>query len=415
MALIISHPTGNANARAVASGLLNENMLYEFNTCIATFAGGFIDQLGLLGPFSEIRRRRFDIDLRPYTRITPWRELGRLAATKCGFYELIKHEVGPFCIDAAYSALDKAVAVRLSKTNGQVVKGIYAYEDGAEFSFMEAKKHPIKCFYDLPTGYWRAAKRLLEAERELRPEWASTMTSFSDSLNKLNRKDNELRLADCIFVASNFVAETLKDYPGHLAPIEVIPYGFPPVTENRMYRRLSGRQPLKVLFVGKLTQQKGVAVLFDAAEKLKKFIQLTVVGHKAVDNCPALDTALSKHTWIPSLPHHRILELMREHDLLVFPSLFDGFGLVITEAMSQGTPVITTHRTAGPDLIEHGENGWLVQAGSTEALMQAMVGCIERPDSIAEVGYQAMETAIKRPWVMYQIELAAAIRRHLLV
>ncbi|MCP2045726.1 glycosyltransferase family 4 protein [Pontibacter sp. HSC-36F09] len=415
MALIFSHPTGNANVRAVASGLLKERMLHEFYTSIATFPGDLIDQLSSVKPFSEIRRRRFDQDLKPYTRTAPWRELGRLAATRSGLYRLIAHEKGPFCIDAVYSSLDKAVAGRLRKTNGQGVKAIYAYEDGAEFSFMEAKKHPIKCFYDLPTGYWRAAKRLLEAERELRPEWASTMTGFSDSLKKLDRKDNELRLANCIFVASNFVAETLKEYPGQLAPIEVIPYGFPSVAENRTYRRFSGKQPLKVLFVGKLTQQKGVAVLFDAAEKLRKFIQLTVVGHKAVDNCPALDAALSKHTWIPSLPHHRILELMREHDLLIFPSLFDGFGLVITEAMSQGTPVITTHRTAGPDLIEHGKNGWLVQAGSTDALIQAMVGCIERPDSIAEVGYQAMETAIKRPWVMYQIDLAAAIRRQLLV
>ena len=52
---------------------------------------------------------------------------------------------------------------------------------------------------------------------------------------------------------------------------------------------------------------------------------------------------------------------MREHDVFVFPSLFEGFGLVITESMSQGTPVITTDRTAGPDLIKNDENGWLLK------------------------------------------------------
>jgi glycosyltransferase involved in cell wall biosynthesis len=41
---------------------------------------------------------------------------------------------------------------------------------------------------------------------------------------------------------------------------------------------------------------------------------------------------------------------MRVNDVLVFPSLFDGFGMVITEAMSQGTPVIVSERSAGPGL-----------------------------------------------------------------
>ena len=50
---------------------------------------------------------------------------------------------------------------------------------------------------------------------------------------------------------------------------------------------------------------------------------------------------------------------MKEHDVLIFPSLFEGFGLVITEAMAQGTPVITTDRTAGPDVISDNENGCL--------------------------------------------------------
>ena len=100
---------------------------------------------------------------------------------------------------------------------------------------------------------------------------------------------------------------------------------------------------------------------------------------------------------------------MREHDVLVFPSLFEGFGLVITEAMSQGTPVITTDRTAGPDLITHGENGWLIKAGSTEDLQQAIEALIGKPDVIAANGRAAMETAKKRPWEKYGQELSDAI------
>jgi glycosyltransferase involved in cell wall biosynthesis len=163
--------------------------------------------------------------------------------------------------------------------------------------------------------------------------------------------------------------------------------------------------------VGGLSQRKGIADLFAAVDTFGKHVSLTVVGHKVSADCPALDAALAKHRWIPSLPHGQILQLMREHDVLVFPSLFEGFGLVITEAMSQGTPVITTDRTAGPDLIEHGKNGWLINAGSTHALQAAIEELLVQPSQIAEVGQSAMKTAQLRPWAVYGEELVNAVAR----
>lgn len=411
MKLIFSHPTGNANVRAAAYGLVDANLLFEFQTTIASFSGSMLDRLGAIGPLAEIRRRRFDPALKPVTRIWPWFEVGRQIASKAGLTKLTRHENGLFCVDTVYQSLDKRVASRLKYASRRGASAIYAYEDGAASSFLLAKSFGLQCFYDLPIGYWRAARRLLKTEQERWPDWASTLTSFVDSEEKLARKDEELRLADRIFVASQFTAKTLQDFPGTLAPIEVIPYGYPPVSNVREYSNSSGRRPLKLLFVGGLSQRKGIADLFAAAEALGHHVDLTIVGLKANEHCPALDAALVKHRWIPKLPHADILKLMREHDVLVFPSLFEGFGLVITEAMSQGTPVITTDRTAGPDLIEHGKNGWLVQAGSTQALQAAIEELLHRPKSIAEAGCEAMETARRRPWEEYGRELAEAIMK----
>src|SRR5690606_4110038 len=120
---------------------------------------------------------------------------------------LVRDEKGAFCIDAVYRGLDQVVASRLRNSSFQGAKGVYAYEDGASSSFLEAKKYGIRCFYDLPTGYWRAKENLLEIERVRWPDWISTMTSFNDSSEKLKRKDIELQLADRIIVASQFVAE----------------------------------------------------------------------------------------------------------------------------------------------------------------------------------------------------------------
>jgi glycosyltransferase involved in cell wall biosynthesis len=407
MNIIISHPTSNQNNRAAVKGLFGANMLSEFHTSIASFSGDVLDKLSGLGPFHEIARRQFDLELKELTHMSPATELVRLISSKLGLKNLTKHETGTFSIDSVYTNLDKKVASKLNKLSKQGLDAVYAYEDGAYHTFKKAKPLNLQCLYDLPIGYWRTARKLMAIEQAVWPEWAATMTGLQDSEAKLQRKDAELAMADLILVASSFTAKTLNDYQGTLAPIKVIPYGYPKPVETREYNM--GSRPLKLLFVGGLSQRKGIANMFAAVENLGSRVQLTVVGHKAVADCKVLNDALLKHEWIPSLPHDQVLKLMQAHDVLLFPSLFEGFGLVITEAMSQGTPVITTDRTAGPDLIEHGHNGWLVKAGSTESLQQCIEDLLLNPEQISKAGKAARESARLRPWELYGKELSEAI------
>ncbi|MFT3932634.1 MAG: glycosyltransferase family 4 protein [Chitinophagaceae bacterium] len=408
--IVISHPTGNANARAALAGIQNAGLLERFYTAIAAFPEGMLDKVGGIGPFKEIRKRRFDPALRKFTVTSPWLEAGRMVAGKAGFPSLVKHETGIFCIDAVYKNIDAKVASGLQKAARRGVQAVYAYEDAALLSFRKAKQLNMACIYDLPIGYWRAAWQYLQAEKERWPEWAPTLTGFGDSDKKLAAKDEELSLADIIFVASSFTAKTLAAYPGKLSGIKVVPYGFPAVGEEKKYEGFSNNRPLKLLFVGGLSQRKGLANLFAAVEKFNDKVSLTIVGGKPNHmEVPVLNAALAKHNWIPALPHEEILKIMRQHDVFVFPSLFEGFGLVITEAMSQGTPVITTERTCGPDIIEHGKNGWIVEAGSTAAIEEMISELLSNPQQIAAAGKEAMETARMRPWKVYGSELANAI------
>lgn len=309
-----------------------------------------------------------------------------------------------------YRDLDSKVGERINLLNRQgIINAIYAYEDGALASFTQAKSLGLKCIYDLPIGYWRAAREYLTIERERWPDWAATLTGLNDSDAKLYRKDEEIRLADQIFVASSFTAKSLSYFPGQLPPVAVIPYAFPSVVSNREYQAVSKTRKLKLLFVGGLSQRKGIANLFEAVKAFADKVELTVIGSKLIPDCAVLNEALAIHSWIPSLPHSEVLKVMQQHDVLVFPSLFEGFGLVITEAMAQGTPVITTDRTAGPDIISPGEDGWLVEAGSTDALKAAIEKILISPDIIAKAGKAAMATAQKRPWVLYGQQLADAI------
>ncbi len=219
MKLILSHPTGNANVRAAVIGLREAGLLSEFCTAIASFPGQLSYKIGGINLLSEIRRRSYDSSLQRITKTWPWLEIGRLVFTKAGFQSLTAHESGKFSVDAVYRNLDQHVARILHKKAGQRISAVYAYEDGAEASFRVAKQSGIACFYDLPIGYWKTARRLLRSEAERWPDWRITLSGFNDSQMKLERKDEELRLADKIFVASSFTAKTLLDFSGNLAPI----------------------------------------------------------------------------------------------------------------------------------------------------------------------------------------------------
>ncbi|WP_432221432.1 glycosyltransferase family 4 protein [Flavobacterium sp. TMP13] len=406
--ILFSHPTLNENAKALIDGLLRNKILYKIYTCVAIFEGQLLDKLSKHSKLNDLKRRRLDSTWQLLTKSKSFFEFGRLLASKFHVQFLVKHEKGFFCIDKVYQKHDKWIANNLIGEQKKGATAVYAYEDGALATFIKAKKIGMNCIYDLPIGYWRSARLLMQKEFDLNPEWAETLTGFNDSYKKLSNKDHELALADIIFVASTFTKKTLETYPGNLPEIKVIPYGFPEVRQKKIYEPLANRK-LKVLFIGGLSQRKGLSYLFEAVEGMRNAVELTIVGQKSVDNCSALNNALEKHQWIPSLSHDQVLDCMKQHDVLVFPSLFEGFGLVITEAMSQGVPVITTNRTAGPDLIRDGVDGWIVKPGSAIAIKRVITKIIERPELLEILGTAAQKKAQTRPWSVYGQEMTDAL------
>jgi glycosyltransferase involved in cell wall biosynthesis len=406
--ILFSHPTLNENAKALINGLFKHQLLYKLYTCIAIFPGQILYKLGENPKLKDLKRRRLDVTWQAFTLANSFFEFGRLLASKINLEFLITHEKGAFCVDKVYQKHDQWVANNLVKAKRAGIVGVYAYEDGALSTFTKAKKIGLKCIYDLPIGYYKSARLLMQQEFECNPEWSSTLTGFNDSQTKLNNKDKELALADVIFVASSFTKKTLEEYSGILKEIKVIPYGFPEVNKKKEYHPLENRK-LKILFVGGLSQRKGISYLFEAVEGLQNKVELTIVGHKAVPNCEALNKALEQHHWIPSLSHDQVLACMRDHDVFVFPSLFEGFGLVITEAMSQGVPVITTERTAGPDLIENDVDGWIIPAGTSIALKNVLNNILEKPELLKKFGLAAQTKAAARPWSVYGQEMADAL------
>jgi starch synthase len=406
---LLSHPTGNANVRAVADGLYRNRFLAGFHTTLADGVGVSGRLLRSLGKDMSARRR-FALP-HEFLRTHPFRELLRQAAPRFKLSRLTRHETGWASVDAVYHALDRAVARSIDQPG---LRGVYAYEDGALVTFAAARERGLLCAYDLPIAYWRLGRRIQAEEAELQPEWAGTLDAMLDSPEKLERKDKELAAADIVFCASTFTARSLELYPGGLSqPVIQITYGAPPAskTENRKPEAENRKRhaALRVLFVGGLSQRKGLSYLFESVAKLGKSVELTVVGRRPGAACPALDEALSKHRYIESLSHGGVLAEMEQADVFVFPSLFEGFGLVLLEAMSRGLPCITTAHTAGPDIITDGVDGFIVPIRNSEIIATRLEQLHSDRELLGQMSQAASEAAARLTWEQYGDRTVEAI------
>lgn len=411
MKIIISHPTSNQNNRAVLNGLYEADMLYKFYTSIATFPEEFLDRLGAAKPFREIKRRSFDPKLKSFTSDFPSKEIMRLAAKKLNLSSLTRHEVGPFSVDAIYHHLDKRVARAIHKNSKNNVDAIYAYEDAAYHSFIEAKKHGIKCIYDLPIAYWETAKNLLKEESERLPMWADTIESaLSDSEEKLIRKENELKLADTIIVPSSFVKNSLPTWADEKKVI-MTPFGSPTIPSSIKPKTIHSKRPLRILFVGSMSQRKGLGDLFEAIDIVNSpEVELVVLGSMQASHDFYNDKIKSGFVYEKGRAHSEVLELMRSCDVFCLPSIVEGRALVMQEAMSQGLPLIITPNTGGEDLIINGETGFLVPIRSPEIIAEKINWFLDNRSRIAEMGRLAQEHAANYTWETYSDNIISYLK-----
>jgi len=407
--LLLAHPTGNTFSRAAARAFFANGWLQEFHTCFRWNPSTPLARLLPSTLAAQLSRRSFTDIPQELQRSHPWRELLRLAAVDRHLPWLTRHERGPLSIDAIYRSFDRHVAARLPVLKG--LNAVYAYEDGALRTFQEAQGLGLRRIYDLPIGYWRAAQRIFQEERELQPAWACTLTGLNDSDAKLERKDQELELADLVVVPSEFVRSTLIEHGASAAPIAVVPFGSPlPLSEPPIG---STTGPLRVLYVGSLGQRKGLSYALDAVAALGSQVSLTLIGRATAPHCRPLVAALESHHWVESLPHPQILEQMRQHDVLLLPSLFEGYALVISEALSQGLPVLTTPNSGAALTIRDGVEGFIVPIRDGQAIAERLQQFADNREQLAAMRQACLSRAAELSWFGYEQVLVQAVGQSL--
>ena len=131
-----------------------------------------------------------------------------------------------------------------------------------------------------------------------------------------------------------------------------------------------------ILFVGRITKEKGVDILIKSWEKIyKKYNdwKLVIVGDgkdKKEFICLSKNIAKNQISFLPATNNVEIF--YKRASILVLPSLFEGFGMVIVEAMSKGVCVISSNTVGGKKLISNNENGILFPIGDVESLSSSI-------------------------------------------
>jgi colanic acid/amylovoran biosynthesis glycosyltransferase len=141
--------------------------------------------------------------------------------------------------------------------------------------------------------------------------------------------------------------------------------------------------------VGRLNEQKGQLLLLDALHLVLSrghSCRLVFAGdgemrHQIEERAQALDVHghILITGWVDSTEIRRQIIGARA---LVLPSFAEGLPVVIMEALALSRPVITTYVAGIPELVTHGESGWLVPAGDVTSLADAMIDCLCRDDAI---------------------------------
>jgi glycosyltransferase involved in cell wall biosynthesis len=157
-----------------------------------------------------------------------------------------------------------------------------------------------------------------------------------------------------------------------------------------------GEEDFLICTVGILRKVKGIRYLTEAAGMLPKEMpfRIILIG----DGTDSPDTLrLARESGVPE----RFIHMghikhppawMAACDLYVQPSLSEGLGRAITEAMCLAKPVIVTDGGGAKELFARGDNGFVVPRGSAGELAKAIVRCWENRDSLASIGMKARET-----------------------
>ena len=402
MKIIISTPNINLNISKVVETFKRLNCLDTFWT---TFFFPYKSKWFKKRNYKEIKYK--------FLKLIFFKEMMRKICIRLNLTKMYYKDDNIFSANSVSKDLDKKVANYLLKKSNKI-NIIYSYEDCSKESFKVAKQNKIKTIYDLTSPYWRFKKKILEEEIKLQPEWNLSSTEIMSSAKCIN-KDEELNLSDKIIVASSFTAKSLELFNSKKnLDIKIIPYGIEEPKEKIINDRKINEN-FKIFFAGRPTLSKGIQYLIQTLKETDFPWEIEIAGSipekpDKISNKMDLFFKDKRCKFLGQISNHELLDRMKKSHVFLFPSLFEGFGQVLLESFSCGLPVITTYNTAGPDIIEDNNNGFLTPVRDIEKTKEILNKLYEDDDLRKSIANNAYLSLKKFSWENYQKDVSKIIK-----
>ncbi len=216
------------------------------------------------------------------------------------------------------------------------------------------------------------------------------------------------RTADAVTAISNSTAAAVQRLTDQ--PVIIVPYGAALDDDGIPSVRpaLSGDGPLKILFVGRLVERKGVEVLVRALAGLGTLpdAELTVIGAgeraETIEQTARLHGVADRVHLRGAVTREELVRSYSNHDVFVLPAVLDakgdteGLGVVLLEALRFERPVIASDVGGIPDIVEHERTGLLVPPGDSTSLASAIESLARDPERARQMAMRGRQVARDR-------------------
>jgi len=292
---------------------------------------------------------------------------------------------------------------------------LFAYSTYAMPGFAEAgPKIPHRFLFQMHP-HPRTTRTILTDELDRVP-WArdSLLKEYALTISEQEYEwlCQEPEISNGWVTASSYTADTLVEHGIRRERIHVVPYG---VDSSAFPVRVSQSLPqgqFRIVYVGSMIQRKGLSYLLEAVKFLRsRHVELILCGRGVID-----EKLLAQYADLPltiriNLDRDELVRVIQASDVFVLPSLTEGFGHVILEAMACGVPVITTAHTCAPDVMLEGEHGFIVPVRNVEALANRLNWAIEHRNELAGMGKAAAKQARTFSWERFRVGIRSAYER----
>ena len=223
--------------------------------------------------------------------------------------------------------------------------------------------------------------------------------------------NREIEMADYFLVASEYAERVIMNMGISKSRIYKVPYGLDAGHFKRYGKNVVIDGKVIFIFVGRLEGTKGFYYMMEAIKKVWKVRQdfeLVLVGD-ACGNEKHLNEYRPGIQFEGRRSSADLIQLYNQSNVCISPSLWEGFSFSLLEAMSCGLPVIATDRSAALDIVQDGEEGFVVQAGDSNQIADKIVWFLDHKEEISSMGEKASLATKKYSWENYSRGVVTAM------